>query len=98
MARSQYVYVVEKSRGAGQFSQLIAAFTVKHELATWLYRRHDKDVYVTRLEDGPVGGDASRQADIPAGDLVQQGYEQVLARWERTLPKYRGEKPQPPGE
>lgn len=50
MARSTHVYVVDVPNGP-----LVAAFTVKHELISWL-RRHRSDVLwcvyrVTRLGD-----------------------------------------------
>lgn len=70
---------------------LIAAFTVKHELATWLYQRYDKDVVVTRIEDGPFGGDASKTSEMDNGQLLQQGFLQEWWKWDRTGKK--GEEP-----
>lgn len=92
MARSSSIYVVTKPLS----NHLLAAFTVKHELATWLYLRYDKDVTVTRMGDGALGGDASKLTNMPVRPLARQGYEQAHARWERTVPQYRGEEPQPP--
>lgn len=94
MARSEYVYVVEKVTMSG--SLLIAAFTVKHEMCTWLYRRYDRDVTVTRMEDGPFKGNASKCSRMELAPLVQQGYEQMLSRWERALPQLRSADPPPP--
>jgi hypothetical protein len=56
MSRSTYVYVVESVEA--DCSEVKAAFTVKHELETWLRRRGEQDgndlhnLYVTRLQDG----------------------------------------------
>lgn len=50
MPRSTYIYVVTQN------SELTAAFTVKHELGTWLGRRWIKGAYqVWRLPDSPIG-------------------------------------------
>jgi hypothetical protein len=52
MPRASYIYVLRLD------NYLVAAFTVKHELVTWLCRRvaeapHMADLYrVTRLRDG----------------------------------------------
>lgn len=94
MARASNVYVVTKV--FCDHSELIAAFTVKHELATWLYRRYDRDVCVTRMEDSPVGGDASKLTEMEVAPLVEQGYKQDLYWWNRSLPEFRGECPKPP--
>lgn len=96
MARSENVYVVQENSSGLDPDMLIAAFTVKHELCTWLYRRYDRNIYVTRVQDGPTGGDASRLTNMPVDDLIRQGYEQDLARWRRTLPEYRGKEPEAP--
>lgn len=91
MSRSDNVYVVEKRTMSG--SMLIAAFTVKHELATWLYQRYDKDVVVTRMEDGPFGGDASKTSEMDTGQLLQQGYLQEWWKWDRRQEEFKGEEP-----
>lgn len=91
MARSENVYVVQDRE-----DMVVAAFTVKHELCTWLYRRYDKNVYVTRVEDSPVGSSNSKQTNMPIEPLVEQGYRQDLAGWKRSLPEFRGVKPEPP--
>ena len=97
MARSSYIYVVQaKQSDWNAEGALIAAFTVKHELCNWLYWRYDKNVTVKRTEDGPTHGNSSMTADMELAPLIQQGYEQVLARWERTLPQFRTEEPPPP--
>jgi hypothetical protein len=36
MARSSYVYIVLKDYDTYYFADVVAAFTVKHELAAWL--------------------------------------------------------------
>lgn len=49
MSRSSYVYVVTWAPSGG----LIAAFTVKHELKTWLDKRSAVSrLAITRLRDG----------------------------------------------
>lgn len=50
MARSQYIYVVEEQHNSGD--RLVAAFTVKHELVTWLKMNTGWNYTVTRLRDG----------------------------------------------
>ncbi len=62
MARSAYVYVVANGTG-----HLLAAFTVKHELLSWLARpehEQDRDVWVVvRVRDGVRPGEpVSRSA------------------------------------
>lgn len=49
MARSDYIYVA--MRLAGEYSTLAAAFTVKHELMTWLERQEGR-FEVWRVGDG----------------------------------------------
>jgi hypothetical protein len=46
MARSSYIYVVQDS-----FKGIMAAFTVKHEMESYL-RKEGSDITVTRLRDG----------------------------------------------
>lgn len=94
MARSTNVYVV---RNLDRY--LLAAFTVKHELATWLYRGGHRDVIVHRVEDGPRGGVESKVTEMEVSPLLWQGYQQSLYWWNRTLPEFRsGECPEPPNE
>jgi hypothetical protein len=59
MARSQYIYVVQREDGG-----LVAAFTVKHELLSWLTSEpspwledgdDDEKIYVTRMRDAWAG-------------------------------------------
>lgn len=47
MARSTYIYVVMDSG-----DEVVAAFTVKHELLTWLSSHTNDDYHVWRLDDG----------------------------------------------
>lgn len=66
MARSTYVYVVESTPDGGYYWHPIAAFTVKHELITWLRRReseHDK-LMLTRFPDGDYGHRGPAKMDI----------------------------------
>jgi hypothetical protein len=50
MARSTYCYVVT------EYGDPISAFTVKHELVTWLKRQDDvSELKVTRVADGLHG-------------------------------------------
>lgn len=51
MARSTNVYVVQDPSGA-----VVTAFTVKHELASWLARR-GQQFLVTRVRDADAGSD-----------------------------------------
>lgn len=52
MARSDYIYAVMPP-GAGD---VLAAFTVKYEMVTWLGRQADTSgVYVLRMRDGQPG-------------------------------------------
>lgn len=62
MARSTYVYVVTDATGTP-----VAAFTVKHELATWL-DRNPRTWWITRVRDGVDPGEptALRIADVKA--------------------------------
>lgn len=89
MARSDYVYVVTKEK------DVLAAFTVRHELASWMYRRCDQDVTVSRVSDGLTGGDSSRIAYVDPAELRHAGYLKALRNWERSLPEHRGPKPEP---
>jgi len=48
MSRGRYVYVVRRADGG-----LLAAFTVKYELATWLeHYKPSGPAIVSRIEDG----------------------------------------------
>jgi len=97
MSRSTYIYVVQAKQSSWtDEGELIAAFTVKHELCSWLYWRYDKNITVKRTEDGPVTGNASKTADMELTPLIQQGYEQMRSRWERTAPQFRTKEPPPP--
>lgn len=49
MARSSYIYVV-----IDNFEGIIAGFTVKHEMKTWV-ERNPGDYTFMRLPDGGVG-------------------------------------------
>lgn len=51
MARSSYVYIVADGLN------MIAAFTVRHELTTWFKRHGQPDFQVWRLRDNPHGLD-----------------------------------------
>lgn len=55
MARASYVYVVLD--GAG----VCAAFTVKHELVTWLGKQANPDLRLLRCPDDPGSGQWYRQ-------------------------------------
>jgi hypothetical protein len=46
MARSSYIYVVQNGDG-----DVVAAFTVKHELVTW-QERNEGRFQITRVRDG----------------------------------------------
>lgn len=46
MARSQYIYLVT------QQDQIVAAFTVKHEMETWLSRKPGLHYKRFRMRDG----------------------------------------------
>lgn len=48
MARSSYVWVVQSPSG-----EVVNAFTVKHELASWLEGR-ESQYLVTRVRDGAL--------------------------------------------
>lgn len=59
MARADYIWIVQSVGG-----DVVAAFTVKHELASWLDRRnarsprtHDEMVGVTRVRDADFGSE-----------------------------------------
>lgn len=94
MARSDYVYIVEYWNMSGRI--ILAAFTVKHELATWLYRRKYKNgLRVTRVPDGSTAGDGAKITEMDIAPLIEQGYQKAHRLWCRTLPEYRGEEPQP---
>lgn len=62
MARSTYVYIVRLRDGCAT----LVAFTVKHELITWLkVRPHLRDrIQVMRLRDGVGGVSAFITPDI----------------------------------
>jgi hypothetical protein len=50
MARAETIWIVRNDL------QLLAGFTVKHELETWLSKRDDRDkLLVFRLPDGGYG-------------------------------------------
>jgi len=52
MARSNYIYVV-LDRDEPLLSPLLAAFTVRHELISWLNEHDDmKGITVHRMRDG----------------------------------------------
>lgn len=64
MARSEYIYLVSWS------GVPFGAFTVKHELRTWLERQDKPGDYVLyRLRDGDPGGQAAEMSvfDVMAG-------------------------------
>ncbi|MBF6358105.1 hypothetical protein IU449_26780 [Nocardia higoensis] len=50
MARSEYVYIVTAVEGG--CADILAAFTVKHELVSWLRANPASDHRVTRVRDG----------------------------------------------
>lgn len=69
MSRSVYIWYVQNSDG-----NVIAAFTVKHELATWLDRRYGPaefrnaaacPVLLYRIRDGHIDPDARPVAHNP---------------------------------
>ncbi|MFC4373286.1 hypothetical protein ACFO5K_04155 [Nocardia halotolerans] len=62
MARSTYIYVVTDGLG------VISAFTVKHELVSWLRRNPAPSHRVTRVNDGPHSG--TRITDIDITELL----------------------------
>jgi hypothetical protein len=62
MARSQYIYVVTV-RG-----DIVAGFTVKHELVTWLRNNPAPDHKVTRINDGLYG--ERRITEMNMGELL----------------------------
>jgi hypothetical protein len=76
MARSSYVYVVTD----GPVGPPVAAFTVKHELLTWVERSYEKAQFHTywRLSDNPVdpalaerlGMTPNLPREIALGDLL----------------------------
>lgn len=47
MARSSFIYTVQDRQGG-----IVAAFTVKHELASWLEHQDDALLQLTRVRDG----------------------------------------------
>lgn len=52
MARSTYIYVVDRPDGG--FPGAVAVFTVKHEMITWLKRNHEGEEWeVLRYSDNP---------------------------------------------
>jgi hypothetical protein len=54
MARSTYIYAVVQA--VVDDHGVMAAFTVKHELVSWLRRQNDTSgVYVLRMRDGYPG-------------------------------------------
>ncbi|MFD6400733.1 hypothetical protein [Nocardia sp. NPDC060249] len=62
MARSTHIYVVTIVGGGWQ--EIAAAFTVKHELVTWLRANPATDYRVTRLNDGAHTGNHITELDI----------------------------------
>ncbi len=52
MARSQYIYVVAEQHNSGD--RIVAGFTVKHELTSWLKRHTDFCYTVTRVRDSAL--------------------------------------------
>ena len=66
MARSSYIYVVPNDEGLP-----FMAFTVKHELVSWLRRNgHDDIMCVFRLPDGRES-DAGR-VELDPEELMQE--------------------------
>ena len=64
MARSTYVYIVRDPDG-----RILGAFTVKHELRSWLTRQEDRIWYmITRHQDAnpDAGGTLMTTGEIPA--------------------------------
>lgn len=65
MARSTYIHVVMF------WNEPIAAFTVKHELVTYLHQRNSLDhVTVWRVHDGLIGGAVLIPSMVPLEDLT----------------------------
>lgn len=62
MARSTYIYIVEEHWDDGH--RIVAAFTVKHELVTWLTRNTGRDFRVIRVNDGISSVERITQMDI----------------------------------
>ncbi len=58
MARSTYIYVVTDGR------DVVAAFTVKHELVSWLRAGRAPSLSVTRVNDGAHSGNFATVLDI----------------------------------
>jgi hypothetical protein len=52
MARSSYIYLVCEISGVGQFQRPARAFTVKHELISWLTLQRTENLVVYRMRDG----------------------------------------------
>lgn len=55
MARATSIYIVQNASGT-----VVSAFTVKHELASWL-SRHGFTYLVTRVRDADFGSDSPVQ-------------------------------------
>ncbi|MGY1946665.1 hypothetical protein [Nocardia asiatica] len=66
MARSQYIYIVTVAGGG--WVDIVAAFTVKHELVTWLRNNPAPDHRVTRVNDGLYGERLITEMNV--GDLL----------------------------
>lgn len=64
MARSHYVYVCTINHHP------VAAFTVKHELKTWVEREFSKVPTNLRIERLPDGGDKLRKSKDITADIV----------------------------
>lgn len=74
MARSSYIYLVKGSGNVGNYNPL-AAFTVKHELVTWLKKRFPGGVGLNgvegwRMPDGDPGG-RPEQTEIDLKELIK---------------------------
>lgn len=52
MARSQYIYIVRDTSIPCDYGDIVAAFTVKHEALSFVKKRGDKDLRMSRLNDG----------------------------------------------
>jgi hypothetical protein len=66
MTRSKYIWVVQRP----QTRTLVAAFTVKHELASWLKRhpkRQNAGLTFIRVRDGQDNPDAT---EVSQGELL----------------------------